>query len=260
MWCPMPSGDNLPPTTLVLGMGGRVEERVSREWRPCGAEPNGCRNWFRHGNKQYCSVPCQNGAEAGSAEVSRRRGQATGGALAASRRERGQRLISGQPADDRVGSTCWSHSCRSNHHGLRSNLPPLSGIGTLSSRLRRRRGAKLPRSSFAFIGPVAAVTGTAARERATNGIGRRSAVSRGWCRLHRYRLIVHLTGRRLDRQPYAAAGRRRGGRRHRLNWRRRRATSRRPDPVVAAFTVGHLHRRASHDRRLQPIADPPSGA
>ena len=50
---------------LVLGRGkahGKAspEDMYSREWKPCEAEPSGCRNWVPLvGNKKYCSVPCQ---------------------------------------------------------------------------------------------------------------------------------------------------------------------------------------------------------
>jgi hypothetical protein len=50
---------------LVLGHGtasGKAspKDKYLREWKPCGAEPNGCRNSVPIvGNKQYCSIPCR---------------------------------------------------------------------------------------------------------------------------------------------------------------------------------------------------------
>ena len=50
---------------LVVGRGtasGKAspKDKYPREWKPCEAEPNGCRNSVPIvGNKRYCSLPCQ---------------------------------------------------------------------------------------------------------------------------------------------------------------------------------------------------------
>ena len=144
--------------------------------------------------------------------------------------------------------------------GFDPNLAILfSGIGTLI--FFAFVGGAVPSylgSSFAFIGPVAAVTGTAAASGAANGIGLAlgGIIAAG--------VVYTLIGldrpsdrRGLDRQPHAAAGHRRGGGRHRAQPGAGRAQPRRGRSGDRRdHGPGDLRHRAPHHRHLQPIADP----